>query len=123
MTVQGAIASAEKILPGNTAPEGEQDARWQALIAIGEYAQSDPAAIWPFALKWGSHEDEDLRAAVATVLLEHFLEYHFDLIFPKVEAAVRSNPSFAKTFKLCGQFGQAEEQSRAKRMARLKASL
>jgi hypothetical protein len=31
-------------------------------------------------LKWGSHEDEDVRAAIATCLLEHLLEYHFKLL-------------------------------------------
>ena len=108
MTVQKAIRAAERRLPGHAAPEGEKDPRWQAIIAIGEFIEKEPEPIWPFVLRWGSHEDEDLRAAVATLLLEHLLEYHFDLIFPRVEAAARSNPWFAKTTTQCWKFGQAK---------------
>jgi hypothetical protein len=87
LTVQESIAAAEKILPGQPAPAGENDPRWQAIIEISHFVPQEPNAIWPFVLKWGSHEDADLRAAIATCLLEHLLEHHFDLIFPRVETA------------------------------------
>ena len=119
MTVHEAIAAAEKLLPGHAAPDGEKDPRWQAVIAIGEFIESEPEAIWPFVLRWGSHEDEDLRAAVTTCLLEHLLEHHFDLMIARVEAAARSNAWFAKTTAGCWKFGQAKEPWRAERFDRL----
>jgi hypothetical protein len=78
MNAQLAIQEAEAILPGTAAPAGESDPRWQAIIAIGDFAETDPEPIWAFVVRWGNHADEDLRTAVATCLLEHLLEYHFD---------------------------------------------
>jgi hypothetical protein len=123
MTVQEAIAAAEQILPGHAAPEGVEDPRWQAIIEIGHFASQEPEAIWPFVLKWGSHEDEDLRAAIATCLLEHLLEYHFDLTFPRVEAAAKSNAYFAVTTAQCWEFGEAKQPERAERFDRLRAEI
>jgi len=121
--VQSAIAAAERLLPGKRAPKGESDGRWQLLIKIGCFVACDPDAVWPFVVKWGSHEDEDLRSGVATVLLEHLLEYHFDLIFPGVEAAATSNPLFADTFRTGWKLGQAEEPSRAQLFDQLRQSI
>jgi len=70
-------------------------------------------------LKWGSHEDENVRAAIATCLLEHLLENHFDLLFPRVETAARSSISFAKTTSQSWKFGEAKEPMRAARFDRL----
>jgi hypothetical protein len=123
MTVQEAIAAAEQILPGHAAPDGVLDPRWQAIIEIGHFAPQEPEAVWPFVLKWGSHEDEDLSAAIATCLLEHLLEYHFDLIFPRVEAAAKSNVWFARTTTQCGKFGEAEQPRRAEQFDRLCAEI
>jgi len=121
--VHAFIAAAERILPGKAAPKGAVDDRWQALIRGGDFVQSDPETIWPFVLKWGSHEDEDLRAGVGTILLEHLLEYHFDAIFPRVEAACHANPYFVDTFKTCWKFGQANEPERGKLFDALRDSL
>jgi hypothetical protein len=70
-----------------------------------------------------SHEDDDLRAAIATCLLEHLLEYHFDLIFPRVETAVKSNARFARTAAQFWKFGEAEHPKRAERFDRLRAEI
>jgi hypothetical protein len=118
-TVHNAIAAAEQILPSHAAPDGEEDPRWQAIIKIGYFVEEEPEAIWPFVLKWGSHEDEDLRAAIATCLLEHLLECHFDLIFPRVEAAARNNVRFGKTIAQCWKLGEASELTRGERFDRL----
>jgi len=123
MTAQEAIEAAEQLLPGRAAPEGEEDPRWQAIIVIGEFVEKEPEAIWSFVLRWGSHEDEDLRAAVATLLLEHLLEYHFDIIFPRVEAAARCNKWFGKTTTQCWKFGQAKHPERAARFDALCAEI
>jgi len=123
MTVQEAINAAELLLPGQAAPEDEQDPRWQAIIVIGEFVEKEPEAIWPFVLRWGSHEDEDLRAAIATLLLEHLLEYHFELIFPRVQVAARDNRWFGKTTTQCWKFGQAKNPQRAARFDDLCAEI
>ena len=123
MTVAEAIAKAEELLPGRAAPDGEVDLRWQAIITVGEFIEREPEAIWPFVLRWGSHEDEDLRTAIATCLLEHLLEYHFDRMFPRLETAARSNVNFAKTIRQCWKFGQTKDPERAARFDRLRSEL
>jgi len=123
MTVQQAIAAAERLLPGTLAPDGAVDTRWQAIIAVSEFVERDPDVIWPFVMRWGSHQDEDIRTAVATCLLEHMLERHFDHIFPLVEKAARSNVWFGKTTTRCWKFGQASDPRRAERFDRLCAEI
>jgi hypothetical protein len=75
MTVDEAISAAESILPGHAAPDGEIDARWQAIIAVSEFIEAEPEVVWSFARKWGAHPDDDLRMAISTCVLEHLLEY------------------------------------------------
>jgi uncharacterized protein (DUF433 family) len=118
--VHYAIQAAEALLPGRPAPDHENDPRWQAIMKIGDFVESKPEAIWPFVLKWGSLPDEeDLSAAIATLLLEHLLDHHFDLIFPRVESAARSDIWFANTFAGCWKLGQAQESARAEKFDKL----
>jgi hypothetical protein len=107
-SVQQAISNAEKLLPGVAVPEDEIDPRWQAIIDVGGYIQSDPDEVWNFILKWGKHPSEDLRAAISTCLLEHLLEFHFNKFFPMVREICYKNKLFADTFSRCSQFGQAK---------------
>ncbi len=123
VAVQRAIATAERILPGTPAPEGKLDPRWQAIIRVGEFIETQPEAVWQFAHRWGKHPQADLRAAVATCLLEHLLEHHFDLVFPRVHRATLDSPRFAKTFALCWWFGQAAAPKNAARIKRLESQL
>jgi hypothetical protein len=123
MTVDEAIAVAESILPGHAAADGEIDDRWQAIIAVAEFIETDPEAVWLFARKWGSHADADLRMAISTCVLEHLLEHHFDVFISRVEEAAKADPLFANTVTNCGKFGQSEEPTRAARFDRLLASL
>ena len=92
MDVREAIRNAERLLPGEPVDEG-QDPRWQAIITVGEYIETEPEALWSFIRRWGSHPQEDLRDAVAACLLEHLLEYHFALYFPQVEKCARADRS------------------------------
>lgn len=108
MLVHDAIERANSLLPGSPSPDGENDPRWQAIIAIGEYVASYPDDVWTFVSRWGCHEQDDIRDAVATCLLEHLLEHHFELIFPRVSQEVGSNRRFADTFCRCWKFGQSE---------------
>jgi hypothetical protein len=102
-------------LPGITAlPGAVPDPRWQAIIEVGDFSQSEPDAVWAFVERWGQHEEPDLRLAVGLCILEHLLGYHFDRIFPQVERAATMSARFADTFRHCRKMGQAEglEQSR-----------
>ena len=122
MNVFDAIHEADALLPGEPVEEGP-DPRWQAIIRIGEHVESDPEPIWAFIRRWASHPQEDLRNAVATCLLEHLLEYHFDAYFPQVEAEALASPLFANTFQKCWAFGQSEKPSTAERFGALRARL
>jgi hypothetical protein len=123
MTVNESIAFAETLLPGQAALEGESDPRWQAIIAIGDFIETDPEAVWTFITRWGASDDEDLRTAIATCLLEHLLEHHFDLFIDRVERTSAARPSFGQTVMSCWKFGQSDETERSARLDRLRASI
>ena len=108
MTVQEAIAAAERILPGRAAPEGETDPRWQAIIAVAEFIETDPELVWQFALRWGSVADSDLQTAIGTCVLEHLLQHHFDGYISRIEEAVLVDANFAGAAAMCWKFGQSK---------------
>jgi hypothetical protein len=120
MNISDAIQSAEAILPGVPAGEGLEDPRWQAIIAVGDFIEDEPEAVWSFVERWGQHPEADLRSAIATCLLEHLLEHHFDLVLPRIERLAQSNPWFAQTVGMCSLFGEAErsENARMHKLAR-----
>jgi hypothetical protein len=121
MSLQDCIRRADSILPGIPAPEGEEDPRWQAILEIENYVETNPEEIWPFVVRWGSHPQEDLRNAIATCLLEHLLEIHFELIFPRVREAAEADALFADTFCRCWKLGQAEAPSNSERFDALRS--
>ncbi len=95
-------------------PEGAT--RWQGAIALGEFAESDPEAIWPLVEKWGSSADEDIRTAIATCVLEHILEHHFEPFFTRAARLIRGGSAeFADTFWRCWRSGKANEPANASR--------
>lgn len=53
MSVYDAIAKAEAVLPGQAAPEGDIDPRWQGIIAVGAFIETEPDAVWSFIVRWG----------------------------------------------------------------------
>jgi hypothetical protein len=61
--------------------------------------------------------------AVSCCLLEHLLEHHFELLFPRVRRAALKSPRFADTFSSCYWFGQAKTSRNAARMKRLQSQL
>ncbi len=119
MTVQEAISAAEALLPGAPAPDGELDARWQAIIEVSEYIPANPDEVWAFASRWGGSSDPDVRAAIATCVIEHLLEEHFDAIFPKVAQQARADSNFARTVRMCWRLGQVEMPKNAARLEAL----
>ena len=123
MTVHQAIAAAESVLPGQAAPDGEVDPRWQAIIVVGEFVETDPAPVWAFVRRWGASSDKDLRMAIATCVLEHLLEYHFDHIISRVEEAALADYRFGDMVSHCWKFGESEEPNRAARFDALVQSI
>lgn len=117
-TIDEAIAVAEAILPGVAAPDDEADPRWQAIIEIGHYIEDEPEKLWAFIDRWGSHEDDDLRAAIATCLLEEILSEHFDLIFPRVQVRIKDDPIFAEMFCMCWIEASPENRERFESLKR-----
>jgi hypothetical protein len=113
-SVAAAIRSAERVLPGRAAKRGAVDPRWQAIIAVAEFAQSRPDEVWDFAAKWGRHRSADLQTAIATCVLEHLLEHHFRRIFPRAAELARANRYFARTLSMCWLSGQAKRPANAK---------
>jgi hypothetical protein len=120
MKIEKAIARAERMLPGTSSGDGKRDPRWQAIIAVAEHIADHPMEVWRFARKWGTNANDDVRAAIATCVLEHLLEHHFATVFPLVEDACRQSRRFADTFVMCSDFGQCELPGNLKRFVRLK---
>ena len=99
MTVQQAIENANALLPGSPLSNDEEiDPRWQAIIEVGNYVESNPKEVWEFITRWGKSESEDVRTAIGTCLLEHLLQYHFSTYFPRVESLAGTDPLFGDTF-------------------------
>lgn len=101
------IEWANQQLPGDAAEDGAICPRWHAVIAVGEFVETEPELVWEFARSWGGSEDADLQVAIGTCILEHLLEHHFDAIFPRVEAEVLSQPQFSRTLANCWKLGQS----------------
>jgi hypothetical protein len=88
--------------------DADNTCRWQALIVVGEYVLANPEVVWQVICEHGVSEDEDMRNGVATVLLEHLLEYHFDLYFPRLKERIEAGALLlADTLARCWAFGQA----------------
>ena len=75
MSIDAAIDKAKAVLHNPPGNEG-RDPRWQAIVDVGEYLQTEPERIWKFIEELRDTQDEDLRSALATCLLEHLIEDH-----------------------------------------------
>jgi hypothetical protein len=84
-------------------------------MKVADYIETRPDSVWDFARRWGTHANADLRTAIGVLLVEHLLEMHFDLIFPKVETACSHSRRFCDTFLSCWPLGQAVMPRNAKR--------
>lgn len=118
-----ALSHALNVLPGTPAPDGQIDPRWQAIIDLGKFVESHPEPLWDFCLQWGKHPSADLRAAIATCLLEHLLECHFDLLFPRLRKAALQSSRFTDTFSRCWWLGEARLEHNLRRLERLRSQL
>ena len=121
MDVHEAIAQANAILPHVAAREGELDLRWQAIIGVGEFVDTEPLAVWEFTKRWASAADDDLRTALATCILEHLLEHHFSDMLPRVREAAVADPGVAALVAKCWALGSAAEPYNIQQFETLKA--
>jgi hypothetical protein len=85
------------------------DVRWQSLIVIGEYIPfliwNDE--IWHLILRYYGRDD-DMQDALATVLLEHLLEFGFPEFFPRIESMMRLGDSkMLDLLERCWPMGEA----------------
>jgi len=85
--------------------DADSDCKWQAFIIIGEFLRSKPYDCWQIILEYGDSSNPDTRAAVATVLLEHFFEQNpdlFDEIFIALKRHVLDgHRNLLHTIRLC----------------------
>ncbi len=84
--------------------------RWQSLIVIGAFIESDVERVWPVIEKYAISEDDDMRTAVATVLLEHVFE-HYTRYDSRVTELARTYPLFADTLSRCSDFREKQGSS------------
>ena len=99
--------------------DGDNDCRWQAIIIVGEYIHTHPDVVWQIIVRYGGSKDNDLRMAIATVLLEHLLEYHFQRFFIRAKRLAFQSSFFADTLSHSGGFIRvAEDRQKFKRLLR-----
>jgi len=86
------------------------DVRWQSLIVLGEYLSSGHrhAEVWEVITQcWDG--DDDMKDALATVLLEHLLEYDFAGTFRRIEDALpQHGAEIVDLLRRCWAFGAAK---------------
>lgn len=93
----------------------DEDVQSKAAYDLGKLCEHHSDLLWLVAVKWGSHEDPDIRGLISACILEHILEYHFDTYFPKCADLIRAgNINFGDTFSKCYTFGQAERPASAR---------
>ena len=90
----------------NSIEDSNNNCRWQSLIIIGEFIQTKPEMVWMVVDKYGESPDADMRTAIATVLLEHLLEYHNNKYKKIVEEKVKSSKLFSDTYSMIWDFNK-----------------
>ncbi|NLS98305.1 MAG: hypothetical protein GXX96_39750 [Planctomycetaceae bacterium] len=99
MSIERALSKARATLDHAPVQAGV-DPRWQALIDVGEHMDSSPDEIWEFIEDTRRDADEDLEAALTTVLLEHLVEQHAH-IRSKVIALAETDPQIKRMLQGC----------------------
>lgn len=70
---------------------------------------ASPGEVWSIVKKFGTIDIPDLRTAVATCILEHLLEQHFEEFFPLLENEVMGgNQLLGETFLECWKLELAD---------------
>ena len=97
----------------------DNNCRWQAVIVVGESIDSNPDAVWNIVAAFGDSRDDDMRSAIACVLLEHLLDTDFDRYFSRVQDEVRRGRlRFLDTLAMCWFDDHGPNYERAQRYVR-----
>lgn len=99
MNATAAIDKAKRMLRCSPAEEG-LDPRWQAIIDVSEYLETEPERIWTFIEELHDTKDADLRAALATCLLEHLIDAH-PHYRARAERLAAESPEFRQMLEMC----------------------
>jgi len=93
----------------------DNDCRWQSIIIIGEFiATPKMENIWEIIMTYGNSNDQDMRSAIATVLLEHYFEQNpdqFENKFKMLKQEIKKGKTNLRdTLSLCSinNFGSNE---------------
>lgn len=86
VTIDTAVSHALSLLNLQRVDSGS-DPRWQAIIEVGKHIESSPGEVWQFISCARVGADEDLEAALTTVLLEHLIEQNEEFKQKAYEAA------------------------------------
>ena len=80
----------------------DNNCRWQSLIVVSELIETQPDLVWKIVSQYGDSKDDDMRTAVAVILLEDLLDYDFEQYFPKVKKEIqRGRHRFIDTLSMC----------------------
>ncbi len=80
----------------------DNNCRWVSLHVVSELIETQPDLVWKIVSQYGDSKDDDMRTAIAVILLEHLLDYDFDKYFPKVKKEIqRGRLRFIDTLSLC----------------------
>ena len=82
------------------------ECRWLAWELVRVATRNNPDRAWELVQRYSTHEDRDMRMAVACVVLEHLIDEHADVILPRVGARL-SDPLFLDTALNCWVHGEA----------------
>ena len=100
---------------------GDEAVRWEAADQAGILITTRPEVAWALVVEFGRSKNADVRAAIATCVLEHLLEHEFDEYFTRLEAELATeDPELEDTFTLCWKFGVAEYGDRMRRWQKLR---
>jgi hypothetical protein len=82
----------------------DNDCKWQSFIIIGVFMETRPDDCWQIIINHGDSNDQDTRAAVATILLEHYFETNpqlFDERFRELKRLIRDgHNNLLRTLKM-----------------------
>ncbi|MBN2137652.1 MAG: hypothetical protein JW720_07590 [Sedimentisphaerales bacterium] len=82
--------------------DSDNNCRWQALIVISESVESAPQNVWNVVAEHGDSQNADMRTAIACVLLEHLLDFDFEVYFAKVRDEIhKGRHKFIDTLETC----------------------
>lgn len=81
----------------------DDDCRWQAVQVVSLAISTNPEFVWQVVCDFGSSNDEDMRDAIATVLLADLLGQDCERYYPRLRAEIaQGSPLLADTLARSG---------------------